>query len=111
MNSLSLSHLPRLLELIVKEEVDGTLSINQSLLQADEVLLLLQGLLLALLTLPGQLEPLELGLAVVVDVVVSTGTHFETGQQAPVSRTRARYPSGHGHPPSSTHLDLLQVHS
>ena len=72
MNSLSLSHLPRLLELIVKEEVDGTLSINQSLLQADEVLLLLQGLLLALLTLPGQLEPLELGLAaaVVVDVVV-----------------------------------------
>ena len=70
MNLLSLSHLPRLLELIVKEEVDGTLSINQSLLQADEVLLLLQGLLLALLTLPGQLEPLELGLAVVVDVVV-----------------------------------------
>ena len=70
MNSLSLSHLPRLLELIVKEEVDGTLSINQSLLQADKVLLLLQGLLLALLTLPGQLEPLELGLAVVVDVVV-----------------------------------------
>ena len=70
MNLLSLSHLPRLLELIVKEEVDGTLSVNQSLLQADEVLLLLQGLLLALLTLPGQLEPLELGLAVVVDVVV-----------------------------------------
>ena len=70
MNSLSLSHLPRLLELIVKEEVDGTLSINQSLLQADEVLLLLQGLLLALLTLPGQLESLELGLAAVVVVVV-----------------------------------------
>ena len=70
MNLLSLSHLPRLLELIVKEEVDGTLSINQSLLQADEVLLLLQGLLLALLTLPGQLEPLELGLAAAVVVVV-----------------------------------------
>ena len=75
MNLLSLSHLPRLLELIVKEEVDGTLSINQSLLQADEVLLLLQGLLLALLTLPGQLEPLELGLAVVVDVVVVVDAH------------------------------------
>ena len=70
MNLLSLSHLPRLLELIIKEEVDGTLSINQSLLQADEVLLLLQGLLLALLTLPGQLEPLELGLAAAVVVVV-----------------------------------------
>ena len=47
----------------------------------------------------------------VVFVVTSTGTHFETGQQASVSRTTARYPSGHGHSPSSTHLDLLQVHS
>ena len=71
MNSLSLSNLPRLFKLVVKKEVNGTLGVNQSLLQADKLLQLLKGLLLLLLlALPRQLEPLELGLAVVVVVVV-----------------------------------------
>ena len=71
-NSLCLRHLPGLLELVVEEEVDGPLSIDQPLLQADHhlLLLLLQRLLPTLLALPRQLE-LDLRLAArVVDVVV-----------------------------------------
>ena len=70
-NSLCLCHLPGLLELVVEEEVDGPLSVDQPLLQADHhLLLLLQRLLPTLLALPRQLE-LDLRLAArVVDVVV-----------------------------------------
>ena len=70
-NSLCLRHVPGLLELVVEEEVDGPLSVNQPLLQADHhLLLLLQRLLPTLLALPRQLE-LDLRLAArVVDVVV-----------------------------------------
>ena len=70
-NSLCLRHVPGLLELVVEEEVDGPLSVDQPLLQADHhLLLLLQRLLPTLLALPRQLE-LDLRLAArVVDVVV-----------------------------------------